>query len=410
MKNAFSERNKILYIKFVIIYSNSFALLFASYMLSNMDKYFLHQKIIKYLKDFLLIFLLSNLLIGCQNNTILNLTSTPTVTEEFLFIPKETNIASAYLISPCDLIEQQYFNDVFQDATLFTSFKEGTCSISNQWDTKTIQFHVSQGTQADQAIRWYTKKVVKARGQPTIFDQINVMLTENIGKNLSEFQEVSNSIYQSLNYREEMVFSVGEKSYWYTYSLAQDNILESSEQSKYVRITTNGFLSEEALEISVGLAKILYEEIPGKFSVNFNFNDQDFFDISTPGTTYQGKVPIIGAITVDKKDIFFGDLCGNEVTNIQVEIVESENINSIFFVYRLISPGETTVSWISRNMNKNTSGTWEIQLSAESDFSRYQLVNGAQVEYAISVLYGVNGLIRSPEYTDIRVYQCRIND
>jgi hypothetical protein len=318
--------------------------------------------------------------------------------------------ATSYLISPCDLIEQQYFNDVFQDATLFTSFKDGTCSISNQWDTKTIQFHVSQGTQADQAIRWYTKKVVKARGQPTIFDQINIMLTENIGKGLSEFQEVSNSIYQSLNYREEMVFSVGEKSYWYTYSLAQDNILESSEQSKYVRITTNGFLSEEALEISVALAKILYEEIPEKFSVNFNFSDQDFLDISTPGITYRGKVPIIGAITVDKKDIFFGDLCGNEVTNIQVEIVETENLNSIFFVYRLISSDETNVNWISRNMSKNTSGVWEMQLSAESDFSRYHLVNGAQVEYAISVLYGVDGLIRSPDYNDIRVYQCRTSN
>ena len=379
-------------------------------MLFIMDKYFLNQKIKKYLKDFLIFFLLSTLLFGCQNNPITNLNTTPIVTEELVFIPTETINASSYLISPCDLIEQQYFNDVFQDATLFTSFKDGTCSISNQWDTKTIQFHVSQGTQADQAIRWYTKKVVKSRGQPTIFDQINVMLTENIGKNLSEFQEVSNSIYQSLNYREEMVFSVGEKSYWYTYSLAQDNILESSEQSKYVRITTNGFLSEEALEISVALAKILYEKIPAKFSVNFNFSEQDFFDISTPGTTYQGKVPTIGAIIVDKKDIFFGDLCGNEVTNIQVEIVETENINSIFFVYRLISPDETTVSWISRNMNKSSSGIWEIQLSAESDFLRYQLVNGAQVEYAISVLYGVDGLIRSPEYTDIRVYQCRISD
>ncbi len=377
-------------------------------MLFIMDKNFNILKVKKYFKDFLLIFLLSNLLIGCQGNPNTNIT--PTVTDELLFNPTESITPSSFLISPCDLIEPQYFNDVFQDATLFTSFKDGTCSVSNQWDTKTIQFHVSQGTQADQAIRWYTKKVVKARGQPTIFDQINVMLTENIGIDISEFQEISNSIYQSLNYREEMVFSVGDKSYWYTYSLAQDNIFESSEQSKYIRITTNGFLSEEALEISVALAKILYEKIPGKFSVNFNFSDQNFFDISTPGTTYQGKVPIIGAIRADKNDIFFGDLCGNEVTNIQVEIVETDNINSIFFVYRLISPDETNASWISRNMSKSTSGVWEIQLSAESDFSRYQLINGAQVEYAISVLYGIDGLIRSPDYTDIRIYQCRTSN
>jgi len=369
-----------------------------------------NPKINKKLSCILIILLFSLLFSGCQGNPDQNIIKNPSPTGPPSILSTETMRISSYLISPCDLIEQQYFNDIFQDATLFTSFKDGTCSISNQWDTKTIQFHVSQGEQANQAIRWYTKKVVKGRAQSALYDQINVMLNENINKGLSDFQEVSNSIYQLLNYRGEMVFSIGDKSYWYTYSLAQDNILESSEQSTYIRIMTNGFLSEEAYELSVALAKKLYEKLPEIFSVNYNFNHQEFLDIATAETKYKGKTPIIGAISVDKKEIFFGDLCGNEETQIQVEIVETEDIDAIIFVYRLTSAGEMNQSWISRNMSKTGSGNWVVQLSAEKDFSRYQLVNSAKVEYAISILYGVDGLIRSPNYSDIQIFQCKISN
>lgn len=347
---------------------------------------------------------------GCQNKTDISELQITAETEPLNISPTMTVVAPALFFDACNLIEQQFFYEIFEESTLFFNSNEGMCSVRNQWNTKTIHYHVSQGTQADQAIRWYMSKFVKGWSQSEIQSQVNDLLIANAGKPLAEYQEIANTIYTLFDYREEMIFSVGEKSYWYTFPQAKTSILDSSEADNYVRIHSNGFFPEESLDFSVEIAKKLYEKLPEKFMINYEFADLPDIDLSTPTLPFLGQIPTIVSVSTDNKSIFFGDLCSNETTMIRVEIVETDNIDSIFLVYRLTSPGETNDHWISRSMLQVSSGIWELPISAEVDFSRFQLINGATLEYAISILYGVDGILRSANFNDVKVFQCRAVD
>lgn len=347
---------------------------------------------------------------GCQSKTDIGELQNSAETEPLDISPTLTVAAPALFFDPCNLIEQQFFYEIFEESTLFFNSNEGMCSIRNQWNTKTIHYHVSQDTQADQAIRWYTNKFVKGWSQPEIQSQVNDLQIANADTPLAEYQEIANSIYILFDYREEMVFSVGEKSYWYTYPQAKTSILDSSEGDIYVRIQSNGFFPEESLDFSVEIAKKLYEKLPEKFMINYEFADLPDINLSTPTLPFLGEIPAIVSVSTDNKSIFFGDLCSNETTLIRVEIIETDNIDSIFLVYRLTSPSETNDHWISRSMLQVSSGIWELTISAEADFSRFQLVNGATLEYAISILYGVDGILRSTNFNDVNVFQCRAVD
>jgi len=343
---------------------------------------------------------------GCQSAKIQDVTETKSEKSEPPLTPIQSSTPFSEFLSPCDMIDHQYFYDTFADSTLFFSFEDGMCRVSNQWDTKTIQFTFSQGSQADQAIRWYTKKMVKGWSRPDLIQQIDSILKDSEGMNLEEFQTSVNSIYSLFRFRNERVFSVGDSSYWYTYPEAQASILESSEIDVYVRIAMNGFFSEEALETSLALAKTIYQKLPERFTINFNYGDLQLIDIANPTKIAKDSAPFILSVVADKANIYYGDLCANESTNILAEIGQTNSLDTVYLVYRLASPDETNDNWITKKMNKMSNGIWELSLSAENDFGAYKVSNGAIVEYSISIIYNVSSVISSQTYRDIRINQC----
>jgi hypothetical protein len=336
---------------------------------------------------------------GCQKQS----SAEPTQT---LPVPTESGTPFSVLLSPCNLIDQQYFYDVFAEGTLFFQFNDGMCRVSNQWETRMIEFSVTQGGQADEAIRWYTKKIIKGWSSPELIAQLDDVLNEGAGQNLADLQETVSSIYTTLDFRKERVFSVGDTSYWYTFPRAQASILDSSENDRYLRIAVNGFFSEEALDISLELAEKIYSQLPERFSINFNYDSLELINYATPTALVSMEAPSVLSVTADREEIFFGDLCANESTNILVEIDKTELLDTVYLVYRLTSPGEVNDNWVTKRMNRVTDGVWQMSLSAEGDFSGYKVVNGAALEYSISVIYGVNGVLSTPNYSDVRVYQC----
>ena len=350
------------------------------------------------------------LLYGCQTAKIQEVTATIANTTDPNLTQIQSSTPFSVFLSPCDLIDHQYFYDTFDDSTLFFSFEDGMCRVSNQWDTKTIQFSFSQGNQADQAIRWYTKKMVKGWSRPELIQQIDSILKDGEGMNLEEFQSSVKSIYSLIKFRNERVFSVGDSSFWYTYPEAQASVLESSENDIYVHIAMNGFFSEEALETSLALAKTIYQKLPQRFSINFNYGDLQSIENGSPTTIAKNSAPIILSVIADKANIYFGDLCANESTNILAEIGQSNSLDSVYLVYRLTSNDETNDNWITKKMNKMSNGLWELPLSAENDFGAYKVSNGAQVEYSISIIYDVSNVISSPTYRDIRINKCVIGN
>jgi len=370
------------------------------------NRFFLHYRKPMVCLLLIPIFLLN----GCQTEKIQEVLETQANTSEPQFTQIQSSTPFSVFLSPCDLIDQQYFYDTFADSTLFFSFEEGLCRVTNQWDTKTIQFSFSQGQQADQAIRWYTKKMVKGWSRPELLEQIDSILKDGEGKNLEEFQSSVKTIYSLFKFRNERVFSVGDSSYWYTYPEAQASILESSENDIYVHIAMNGFFSEEALETSLALAKIIYQKLPQRFSINFNYGDLQLIENREPTTIANNSAPFILSVIADKANIYYGDLCANESSNILVRIDQTNSLDAVYLVYRLTSNGETNDNWITKKMNKMSNGLWELPLSAENDFGAYKISNGAQVEYSISIIYDVSSVISSPTYRDIRVNQCVIGN
>jgi hypothetical protein len=118
------------------------------------------------------------------------------------------------------------------------------------------------------------------------------------------------------------------------------------------------------------------------------------------------ELPGINQLNVNQKKIFFGDLCEDETTSIKVVISNADQTINVFLVYRLSSSAETSRNWITKKMDNTVDNVWLINLNAENDFNSYQLINGAKVEYSVSVLYGIDGVVSSPTFNDISVYQC----
>ncbi|OJX46201.1 MAG: hypothetical protein BGO78_04790 [Chloroflexi bacterium 44-23] len=312
-------------------------------------------------------------------------------------------------LSPCDLLDKQIYYDVLQDSTLIFEFSNGSCWISNQWETKSIQVSFFQGSQAYRAIRWYTQEMVANWNQPDLISFVNQILSEGEGLGLSDFQQLAEPLYERINYRSERIFSIGDIAFWYTYPLATSNILDISLGETYVRVSINGLFPENALAASLKVASEILDKLPPTFEIDYQFGAIEAVSVASPTSVNLDIVPRIVSIQVQRSTIFFGDLCGDESTGIQISLAEPTETNNIYLVYRLTSPEETNETWVTRMMNLQTDGEWAYTLSAESDFGAFKLVDGAKIEYAFSILYAVNRVFRSPTYSDIQIKQCTLS-
>ncbi len=313
-------------------------------------------------------------------------------------------------LSPCDLLDKQTYYDILQDSTLLFEFNNGSCWISNQWETKSIQIGVFQGGQAYQAIRWYTREMVAGWNQPDLISYVNQILIDGEGMSLPDFQQLAAPLYERIDFRNERIFSIGDTAFWYIYPLASANILDLSVADIYMRISINGLFPEEALSASLTLANEILTRLPQEFVIDHDFGQITAISYATATVVSGDIVPKTDSLQVERPNIFFGDLCGDESTRIRVSLVNPETADIVYLVYRLASPQETNTTWVTRPMNLLNTGAWEYTLSAESDFAAFKLVNGAKIEYAISILYAVDGVFRSPTYNDIQINQCTLDN
>lgn len=365
------------------------------------------RQLFNLIQRIILPFLLASLLlISCSNRDIaLNTSSTiePSIT------PTSADISSTpavTVINPCEILQQQIYQDIFADTTLIFSGENGSCRISNQWETKSIQVGVFQDDQANKAVRWYTSQLILGWNKPDLIAYLNQLQIDGAGLSIAEFQQLIIPFYERIDYRNERIFSIGDTTFWYTYPLASVNILDLSINNTYLRISLSGFFAEQALPISLDLADRILKQIPEKFLVDYQFELPTALGYSTPTVAVVGSVPAINLITLDKEKIFFGDLCGDEITTITAVIDEKDVVDNVYLVYRLISSQETNSNWVTLPMERKDTGYWKLSLSAESDFSTYKVVSGAQVEYAISIIYNVSNIFRSPTYNNLHLNQC----
>ncbi len=313
-------------------------------------------------------------------------------------------------MSPCDLLDKQTYYDILQDSTLLFELNNGSCWISNQWETKSIQIGVFQGGQAYQAIRWYTREMVAGWNQPDLISFVNQILIDGEGMSLTDFQQLATPLYERIDYRNERIFSIGDTAFWYYYPLASANILDLSVADNYLRISINGLFPEDALSASLTLANEVLARLPQEFVIDHDFGQIAAISYATATVVSNDIVPKISSLQVERSNIFFGDLCGDESTHIRISLVNPETADIVYLVYRLTSPQETNTTWVTRPMNLLNTGVWEYTLSAESDFAAFELVNGAKIEYAVSILYAVDGVFRSPTYNDIQINQCTLDN
>ncbi|MBE0688346.1 MAG: hypothetical protein IH585_20325, partial [Anaerolineaceae bacterium] len=182
-------------------------------------------------------------------------------------------------------------------------------------------------------------------------------------------------------------------------------ILDVVEKDIYLQIRFSGFLAAQVQTEIENLAASIIDQLPEIFFVEFDFPEEDVGEQNPVEGLLE--VPKILAITQTSTEIFFGDLCGDEMTTIRAQFDNFEMIDNVYLVYRLVSASETNDNWNTVFMNQLTPSTWEIPLSAENSFLTYQLINGAKVEYSVAVIYGVNSVVRSLSYSDILLLQCR---
>jgi hypothetical protein len=315
----------------------------------------------------------------------------------------QTNSTSNSFLKPCEVINMAEMETLFQESPLFVNEENGGCVIRNQWDTRSIWYSVFSGEQALPAMKWQTRHLIVGWNDDyqAIVDEI---ISDGTNQTLIDLQEARLVVYEQLEYRWERFFTVGDSAYWILNSRAFKGILDVVEDDIYLQIGFSGFLAAQVQTEIEKLAVSIIDQLPENFFVEFDFTEE--VSELNPNESLS-EVPEILDVTTSSKEIYFGDLCGDEMTTIRAQVDNFEMIDNVFLVYRLVSSSETNDNWNTVFMNQLTPSTWEISLSAETSFRTYQLINGAQVEYSIAIIYGVNNVQRSPSYSDILLLQCR---
>src|SRR5665648_288297 len=75
-------------------------------------------------------------------------------------VPATIQQNSAKVIDPCEFVDETKLEVVFSETPLFIKPENGSCRVSNQWDTKAITIGAFQNEQADKAIRWTTSQLI----------------------------------------------------------------------------------------------------------------------------------------------------------------------------------------------------------------------------------------------------------
>jgi len=309
-------------------------------------------------------------------------------------------------LSTCDLIDEAEIQAIFSETPLIYKQENGSCRISNQWETRAIVIRISQDDQAYQAIRWDTKKLISGWNNPDLIDQVNKVLVDGQNTDLAEFQKTTIPIYELIGFRSERVLTVGDTAFWLMYPEAFTGILDIIDKDRYLQFEFFGFLPGIILNDALNIAKITINDLPDQFVIDFSFDELNILPELSVTTTPQDGSPKITQLNVDRKKIYFGDLCNDETTNIDVIVSPTEQTYNVYLVYRLVSTNETNKNWITLKMENPKVNEWHIMLNAEKDFNSFLVVNNAQVEYSIAIIYGVDGVFRSPIFRDIIIYQC----
>jgi hypothetical protein len=316
----------------------------------------------------------------------------------------QTSSTSNSFLMPCEFLNMAEMETIFQENPLFVNEENGGCVIRNQWDTRSIWFSVFSGEQALPAMQWQTRHLIVGWNDDyqAIVDEI---ISDESNQTLIDLQEARLVVYEQLEYRWERFFTVGDSAYWILNSRAFKGVLDVVEDDIYLQIGFSGFLAAQVQTEIENLAASIIEQLPENFYVEFDFPEFEI-EVQNSGDSLLETPQILG-VTQTSKEVFFGDLCGDEVTTIRAEIDNFEMIDNVYLVYRLVSASESNDNWTTVFMNQLTPSVWEISLSAETSFLTYQLINGAKVEYSIAIIYGVNNVQRSPSYSDILLLQCR---
>mgnify|MGYP000876043688 CR=1 FL=1 len=307
--------------------------------------------------------------------------------------------------NPCDLIDETEMEAIFEETPLFVEEIPAGCAVKNQWDTRSIRFVVFRGDQGLSGIKWHTQMLVEGWNNQDYQTLINEIIEDPENQTLRDLQDARLAVYEKLEYRWERIYTIGDSSYWVINPRAFTGFLDVIERDIFLEVGFSGFLAAKIQPVIEGMAKNILGQLPNQFIVQFSPQDEIISETMTPSFT--DNAPQIAMITKTASEIFYGDLCGNETTTIRVQYVNYENINSVYIVYRLVSPNETNDNWNTITMSEITPSTWEVILSAETSFRTYKLVDGAKLEYSIAAIYQVNDVLRGPTYDDIIIFQCR---
>lgn len=354
---------------------------------------------------FFLFLALLLLLSSCNRNPDIGETNLTQTVDPVSPNSSQTSSVSNLILRPCTIINMTEMETLFQESPLFINEENGGCKIRNQWDTRSIWFSVFSGEQALPAMQWQTRYLVVGWNDDDYQAIVDEIISDDSNQTLTDLQEARLVVYEQLEYRWERFFTVGDSAYWILNSRAFKGILDVVVQDIYLQIGFSGFLAAQVQTEIEKLAVSIVEQLPENFYVEFDFPEDDIEGQNSVDSLLE--TPQILEVTQTSQEIFFGDLCGDEMTTIRAQIDNFEMIDNVYLVYRLVSSSETNDNWTTVFMNQLTPSVWEIILSAETSFLTYQLINGAKVEYSIAIIYGVNNVQRSPSYSDILLLQCR---
>lgn len=342
------------------------------------------------------------LLVGCSLNREDEpqaLLVTPSTTSESNLSPNEN-----LNLSPCDLVSVAEMEAIFSESPLFFSEENGGCFVRNQWDTRSIWFTVTHGDQAFSAMQWHTNQLVEDWPTDNLRELADEIINDENNQSIETLQLARLPLYEELEYRWERLFTFGDYSYWITKPIAFRGIFDVVEGEIYYQIGYSGFLAAKIQPQLEDLSSEIFAKLPEQFMIDFDFSIEDN---ESPLVEIIKETPQVVGINKTSEEIYFGSLCEDEITTIRVFIENAELVDNVFLVYRLRSNTETNDNFTTVFMNQLSSDNWEVTLNAEQSFNTYDLVNAAQVEYSIALIYEVNKVLRTPNFTDILVLQCQ---
>ncbi len=349
----------------------------------------------------MIMFIVVLLLTGCTPNEPdqpLTLQSTPTITGE------NPQARGNITISPCELVSVAEMEAIFLESPLFFSEENGGCVVRNQWDTRSIWYMVARGSQAFSAMRWHTDYLVKDWPTDNLRQMAEEIINDENNQSIEVLQLARLPLFEELEFRWERLFTFGDVSYWIIDPRAFKGIFDVVEDDIYFQLGYSGFLAAKVQPSLEDLSADIFARLPDQFIIDYDFSIED-----TDGEVVEIEkaTPQVIGITKTSEEIYFGSLCREETTTIRAFIENEDLVDNVYLVYRLESNLETNDNWTTIFMNQLSPDNWEVSIDAENSFRTYELVNGAQVEYSIAIIYEVNKVVRTQNFRDIVVYQCQ---